>query len=391
MHAYLNMQMTSNDFVACTVTTASSITSSILSIINIFTGEVRSLANQAEQHQFSILHTLSPYAHGDVCTASTSLFPHIDTDSMNVNLVQVKAYVFSGKATLHLYLVHTTKEKVTFEHLLLNLEPSESFSIQSKLSLPLPMASKEDVSLKAHSNLVLLSIPSMQTYQIYSTTPTLHLLDQLAVQYIPKDAKLITAGFHYTDHLLACLAFLLPNRHQSSLRMVYWSRAPNNHPVVMKTNSLPLQAIIIQPCPMNIGYSNGVSCVQDRLPRLVLGLDAAGKVWSLQHHVVKSAFAGAMYPVGYRLIQAIEQYKEAEDELDRLPVIAQQPGGEQGVLEEKQQEEQEEQGQGQDQERLTIEELSCAEMIISTTMWTHKRRYGRSLLGWTLCSRAQQY
>mmetsp|Transcript_4362 Transcript_4362/g.6136 ORF Transcript_4362/g.6136 Transcript_4362/m.6136 type:complete len:356 (+) Transcript_4362:1168-2235(+) len=57
---------------------------------------------------------------------------------------------------------------------------------------------------------------------------------------------------------------------------------------------------------------------------MVFGVDKHGGLWSLQSQI-QSDFPGPMYPIGFRLIQKVESYLEAEDELDtvrRSPVAA---------------------------------------------------------------------
>jgi len=57
---------------------------------------------------------------------------------------------------------------------------------------------------------------------------------------------------------------------------------------------------------------------------MVFGVDKHGGLWSLQSQI-QSDFPGPMYPIGFRLIQKVESYLEAEDELDtvrRSPMAA---------------------------------------------------------------------
>jgi len=50
---------------------------------------------------------------------------------------------------------------------------------------------------------------------------------------------------------------------------------------------------------------------------MAFGVDKHGGLWRVQPQI-QSDFPGPMYPIGFRLIQKVESYLEAEDELDKL-------------------------------------------------------------------------
>lgn len=53
--------------------------------------------------------------------------------------------------------------------------------------------------------------------------------------------------------------------------------------------------------------------------RVLVGKEVYTRLWMCRHPNVPIHFAGAMYPVGYRLVRESVPYREREDEFDRVP------------------------------------------------------------------------
>jgi hypothetical protein len=83
--------------------------------------------------------------------------------------------------------------------------------------------------------------------------------------------------------------------------------------VVAHTFFNSFQKIFIQPLKTNI---TNQSLNENRI-QLIFGMDSSQRLWSC-HQLFFSNFAGAMFPIGYRIIDQIQYYIEREDELDTI-------------------------------------------------------------------------
>lgn len=191
----------------------------------------------------------------------------------------------TDKCTLDTFSIHQT---------------GSNMSLTLVSSLSLDVLSRDAVHLSYFDGKLLLCVPAAYLYQIYTLSSGASQI--LYPPSIPKDANFISGVI--VARKLVLILFQHSARLCPSVKVIAWG------PTILQfKTSFHLQSVFIQPA------------VQGKwAQRLVLGIDGTGKVRRFPNYAL-SSFAGAMYPVGYRLIHKIENYQELEDEFDKLPVL----------------------------------------------------------------------
>lgn len=178
---------------------------------------------------------------------------------------------------------------------------------------PLEPCRREQIILSQKADLLLLASPAFCFYGIYHLNEQLQEAPQRLFQFpispMLRDSSCIAASIVRVDkQLIVVVSLQQTSRHTPCNRLLLWTAPP-----ILTTTTIAAasSSLITLRSPGVVLSSMAISRGN------LFALDSYGKARFLSMDHV-SDFAGAMYPVGYVLLQQIRTYEEREDELDKV-------------------------------------------------------------------------